>query len=202
MRCAGPTTCISRRSLWPWFGRDWRSMVARFRSLPPRTSRTSRWAGYGFSPITVGSGAALRDFLHPSSHGQSLQRLHSLTLVGNFLSYFSIDALEFKSRVMSMEASWIPRELNVDAGQLSNMDGSGFDPMKRIPVESSDLKWHILEDARRWGEKLQRAREAWITFFRSSFRSVVASNIVSRDVFKIVSWDFLDGTRSIAMQAN
>ena len=40
-------------------------------------------------------------------------------------------------------------------------------------------------------------REAWITipFFRSSFRSVVASKMfdVSREVFRIVSWDFLDG---------
>ena len=66
-------------------------------------------------------------------------------------------ALELKSRGISLEASWIPRELNVEADRLSNMDGSGFDLTKRITLESSDLSWHILEDALRWGAQLQRA---------------------------------------------
>ena len=67
-------------------------------------------------------------------------------------------ALEAYAALLAIKASWIPRELDVEADRLSNMDGSGFDPTKRIPVESSDLSWHILEDALRWGSQLQRVR--------------------------------------------
>ena len=43
-------------------------------------------------------------------------------------------------------ASWIPRELDVGADRLSNMDGSGLTRRSGIPVETSDLSLHILED--------------------------------------------------------
>ena len=50
--------------------------------------------------------------------------------------------------------------VHLEADRLSNMDGSGLDPEKRIPVESSDLSWHILENALRLGAQLQRVRDA------------------------------------------
>ena len=51
---------IRQLLLWPLLGRDRSSMMSRYRSLPSRTSRSSRWAGCGFPSLVVPRASRLR----------------------------------------------------------------------------------------------------------------------------------------------
>ena len=73
----------------------------------------------------------------------------------------------------------------MEADRLSNMDGSRFVPKKRIPVETSDLSWHILEDALRWGAQLQRMRDARGTIETVSRTLGEVSSCTQRDAVPI-----------------
>ena len=41
------------------------------------------------------------------------------------------------------------------------MDGNGFDLTERISVGESDLSWHVLGKALRWGAQLRRGGMPW-----------------------------------------
>ena len=46
---------------------------------------------------------------------------------------------------MDLALSWAPREQNEEADALTNEDFSGFDPMRRVAVQLSDVKWIVLD---------------------------------------------------------
>jgi hypothetical protein len=48
-------------------------------------------------------------------------------------------------RGLWLNLEWIPRELNVEADALTNLEFGSFDPALRIPVSWSDLPFDTME---------------------------------------------------------
>ena len=47
---------------------------------------------------------------------------------------------------LEMELQWIPREQNVEADALTNLEFEAFDPSKRIAVQLENLDFRILPE--------------------------------------------------------
>ena len=69
-------------------------------------------------------------------------------------------AAQLKSRTMRLEAEWAPRELNVEADRLSNLDFSGFDPALRVRVPLEQAEWLVLPELMAAGRGFLEARGA------------------------------------------
>ena len=52
-----------------------------------------------------------------------------------------------------MRAHWLPRLENEEADALTNFEFRHFDPARRIEVQLSDLKFAVLDDLFREGER-------------------------------------------------
>ena len=61
---------------------------------------------------------------------------------------------------MLAEVNWIPRESNVEADALANLDSSHFSEENRVCVEIASEKWHFLDRALTLGASyIHEARE-------------------------------------------
>ena len=55
-------------------------------------------------------------------------------------------ALQMRSRSTRLAVQWAPRELNVEADALTNLEFRGFSADRRIPVRLEELRYHGLPD--------------------------------------------------------
>ena len=68
-------------------------------------------------------------------------------------------AAQLKSRSLRLETEWSPRDLNVEADRLSNLDYSGFEPALRVRVPLATAPWLVLPELMNSGREFLEARQ-------------------------------------------
>ena len=56
------------------------------------------------------------------------------------------------------DLDWRPRDVNVEADQLTNKDYSSFDERLRIPVKWEDLRFPMIESLVQFGESFSKRK--------------------------------------------
>ena len=61
---------------------------------------------------------------------------------------------EMRAQGVALSWVWAPREENVEADQLGNLELRGFSPHREVKVDPANLKWRILEELMISSQKL------------------------------------------------